>query len=225
MVSPPPDAGSGAAASAPTPARTSTSGAEAGTPYSSGVGAALDRADIRPLDVLAALQILVAEVRAAFTEALSADSEPSADLGANAGNAGNSGGAAAANLDAVPAARLIVEMALQSLPETFEPSSWGVALPRMDLALQAGVQRAVDVVGAWRDVTPEVLSATQESGALALRLIADEPPYPAWPPPEWLGLAPRLALLWRRRRALKRRLVDPDYAANTKWDELDEPGP
>jgi hypothetical protein len=225
MVSPPPDAGSGAAASAPTPARTSTSSADADTPVPSGVGAALDRADIRPLDVLAALQILVAEVRAAFTEALSADSEPSADLTANAGSAGNSGSAAAASLDgAVPAARVIVELALQSLPETFEPGAWSVALPRMDLALQMGVQRAVDVVAAWRDVMPEVLSATQESGALALRLITDEPPYPDWPPREWLGMAPRLARLWRRRRALKRRLVDPDYAANTKWDELDELG-
>jgi hypothetical protein len=238
VVTPPPDAASGAAASAPTPrtSTSSTSSAEAGTPLPGGVGAALDRADIRPLDVLAALQILVAEVRAAFTEALSADSEASADLTAHAGNAGsagsanagNSGSAAAADLDgAVPAARFIVEMALQSLPERFEPGAWSVALPRMDLALQTGVQRAVDVVAAWRDVMPEVLSATQESGALALRLIADEPPYPAWPawpPREWLGLAPRLARLWRRRRALKRRLVDPDHAANTKWDELDELG-
>jgi len=111
------------------------------------------------------------------------------------------------------------------LPETFEPNSWSVALPRADAALQAGVQSAVEAVSAWRDVTPSVVDATREAGALALRLIADEPPYPAWPPPEWLGMAPRLTRLWRRRRALRRRLVDPDYAADTKWDELDELGP
>jgi len=214
MVSPPPDVGSGATATVP-PARTGTSsisGAEAGAPAPSGLSGALDRADIRPLDVPAALQILIAEVRAVFAEA---------------GNASDfSGGAAAASIDgAVPAARVIVEMVLQSLPETFEPNSWSAALPRSELALQAAVQRALDVVGAWRDATPEVLAATQESGALALRLITDEPPFPTWPPPEWLGLAPRLTRLWRRRRALRRRLVDPDYAANTKWDELDELGP
>jgi hypothetical protein len=34
---------------------------------------------------------------------------------------------------------------------------------------------------------------------------------PIWLRPEWLGLAPRLARLCRRRRVLKRRLTDPDY--------------
>jgi hypothetical protein len=92
------------------------------------------------------------------------------------------------------------------------------------LALQAGVQRALDAVSAWLDVTPAVLDATKEAGSLALRLIAEEPPYPSWPPPEWLGMAPRLTRLWRRRRALRRRLLDPDYEAYPKGDELDDRG-
>jgi hypothetical protein len=194
-----------------------TSSAEAGAPAPGGAAAALDRVDIRPLDVPAALQILIAEVRAAFAEAPAI--VPRHDFGVD------EGAAAAMVDDAVPAARVLVEMVLQSLPETFEPDSWSTTLTRADAALQSGVQSAVNVVGAWRDVAPEVLSVTQESGALALRLISGEPPFPAWPPPEWLGMAPRLTRLWRRRRALRRRLVDPDYAANAKCDELDEPGP
>jgi hypothetical protein len=215
MLSPPPDVGSGAAAAPATPTRSTASSAEQGAPAPSGLSAALDRADIRPLEVTAALQILIAEVRAAFAEALPADREL----------AGVAGSAAVANIDsAVPAARVIVEMVLQSLPETFEPNSWSAALPRADLALQAGVQRALDAVSAWLDVTPAVLDATKEAGSLALRLIAEEPPYPSWPPPEWLGMAPRLTRLWRRRRALRRRLLDPDYEAYPKGDELDDRG-
>jgi hypothetical protein len=40
-----------------------------------------------------------------------------------------------------------------------------------------------------------------------------------------LAMAPRLALLWRRRRVLKRRLVDPDYGADCQWDDLEKPRP
>jgi hypothetical protein len=122
----------------------------------------------------------------------------------------------------VPAARTIVDLVLRSLPQTFEPYSWSLQLPRVDQAVQTGVQRALDAVSAWRDVPPAVLEATRESASLALALSAEEPLYP-WPPPDWLGMAPRLALVWRRRRALKRLLVDPDYGADGTWDELDEP--
>jgi len=219
MVSPPPDVGSGAAAAAAAtaaaapPTRDSMSTPERGAAASASV-AALDRADIRPLDVAGALQILIAEVRAAFDE-IGGASAPLVPF------------ATATVDDEVAAARAIVELVLQSLPESFEPTSWSVALPRADAALQAGVEKAVEVVGAWRDVTPAVVNATRESGAMALHLIAGEPPYP-WPPPEWVGLARRLRRLWRRRRALGRRLVDPDHDSHvghdigSQWVGLDE---
>ena len=213
MVSPPPDVGSGAAAAAAPPTRDSTPTPERGAAASAPV-ATIDRADIRPLDAAGALQILIAEVRAAFDE-VGGGRAPLVPF-------------AAAGVDgAVAAARAIVELVLQSLPGSFEPNSWSVVLPRADAALQAGVERAVEVVSAWRDVTPAVVNATREAGALALHLIAGEPPYP-WPPPEWMGLARRLKRLWRRRRALGRGLVDPDHVGNpdrehgSQWVGLDE---
>lgn len=268
MVSPPPDVGSRAAAPAAAPNAPSPSGAGRGAALAAGP-AAVDRADIRPLDLAGALQILIAEVRAALIETLVADLSESitaagsapvdnniaADGNALAGSsiaagnntlAGNNAVApgnrpaannatagsaevfaagAAQEVDGpVPAARAIVDLVLRSLPETFEPDAWSAALPRVELALQSGVQRAIEAVSVWRDVPPAVVEATQESGSLALALIADEPIYP-WPSPEWLGMAPRLGRLWRRRRFLKRRLVDPDYAANSNWDDLNDPRP
>jgi hypothetical protein len=242
MVSPPPDVGSQAGAAAPgrASAAPGASGPQRGAALANGPPA-VDRADIRPLDLPGALQILVAEVRAALTETLLADLQPAAGApapsraapspGDRAGPASPApanaetfaGGAVAQDLDdPVAAARLIVDLALRSLPEAFEPDAWGGALARTDLALQAGVQRALEAVGAWRDVPPAIIEATRESGTLALTLTADEPTY-AWPPPEWLGMAPRLARLWRRRRILKRRLLDPDYGARGRWDDLEEP--
>jgi hypothetical protein len=242
MVSPPPDVGSQTGAAAAVPSRPNPPATERGAaPPDPPV--ALDRADIRPLDLSGALQILVAEVRAALIEALVVDLQPGADTVATPAQAHNAPSASstdssaspfASNADLlalsgpqdldspVPAARAIVELVLRSLPETFEPNSWNVALPRVDQAMQTGVQRALDAVSAWRDVPPAVIEATQESASLALALSAAEPLYP-WPPPEWTGMAPRLALLWRRRRALKRRLVDPDYGADGNWDDFQEP--
>ena len=218
IVSPPPDAVSGAAAAGAAPAgaaptRASTPTPERGAAASAAV-AALARADIRPLDVAGALQILIAEVRAAFDEiaGVSVPLVPFTTTGADS---------------AVAGARAIVELVLKSLPESFEPNSWSLALPRADAALQAGVARALEVVSAWRDATPVVVDATREAGALALQLTAGEPPYP-WPPPEWVGLSRRLKRLWRRRRALGRRLVDPDHGSRSEheigsqWVGLDE---
>jgi hypothetical protein len=230
---------------APNPSGASATGR--GAALSSGP-ASVDHADIRPLDLAGAMQILVAEVRAALIEVLVADlAEPSrapqTPGNAAAGNATTAGNTAAAGNDVavahaevfaaiasqdfdgpVPAARAMVDLVLSSLPETFEPEAWSVLLPRVDLALQSGVQRALDAVSVWRDVPPAVVEAAQQSGNLALALSLDEPIYP-WPPPEWLRMAPRLGRLWRRRRFLRRRLVDPDYAANGKWDDLNDPRP
>ena len=192
---------------------------EGGAAAPSAAAIAADLVDIRPLDIQGALQILVAEVRLSLVEALT-------DQG-NVGGTNVSGDTGNPMDGPVPAARVIVDLVLRSLPATFEPASWAIALPRVDIATQAGVQRALDAVIAWRDVPAAVVEATRESATLALSLIADEQPYPLWPPDEWIGFAPRLARFWRRRRALKRRLIDPDHGASgqgrqDRMDDLDE---
>jgi len=308
MVSPPPDVGNKAPAA--TPSRTVASTPERGAPPPGGAAPALDRADIKPLDVTAALQILIAEVRESFVRLLieaggaaaadddtgggietgsvivtgggvvaddllvSSDLPVSGDVplsgdvpvagvapvsgdvvavgdvvvtGAAGGAAGilitadavTTGGggttpdaapAGAAMLGAWPppnvdsptsAARVLVEMMLQALPASADEAAWHEALPQADAALQSGVQRALEVVSAWRDVPPIVVQMTRESVGLALQVLGDDPKNPLWLSPEWLTMTPRLARFWRRRRVLRRRLTDPDYATDNQWDEND----
>jgi hypothetical protein len=237
MVSPPPDVGNKPTLATTT--RPAAAAPERGAPPPSGAASALDRADIKPLDVSAALQILVAEVREAFTLLLIEAGDTSnpgsaggaADPYTGAGNAvaaadigtavpiGNAGNPDSAGN--VGSARALVDTVLQSLPETLDEAAWSEALPQVEAALQAGVQRAFDVVNGWRDVSPVVLEATQASAKLALQVLSDEPQNPLWLRPEWLAMAPRLARFWRRRRKLRRRLTDPDYDTNAEWDEAD----
>lgn len=228
MVAPPPDVGNKPTAAAATRALTPT--AERGAPPPSLAAPALDRADIKPLGVPDALQILIAEVRAALELLLGAadTADPAAaDANADAGNAAytvNAGTAAAANLDGpTPAARVLVQMVLQSLPDTTDDNAWSAGLTQVEAALQSGIQRAIDVVSGWRDVSPAVVETTKESAGLALRVLGDESPIPLWLRPEWSGLRPRLARLRRRRRQRRRRLTDPDYHSAT-LDEIDDFG-
>lgn len=290
MVSPPPDVGNKALAA--TASRTVASTPERGAPPPGGAAPALDRADIKPLDVTAALQILIAEVRESFVRLLieaggaaAADDDtgggvvaddlpvsgdvplsgdvPVAGVAPVSGDVvavgdvvvtGAAGGAAdilitadavttggggttpdaapagAAMLGAWPppnvdspasAARVLVEMMLQALPASADEAAWHEALPQADAALQSGVQRALEVVSAWRDVPPIVVQMTRESVGLALQVLGDDPKNPLWLSPEWLTMTPRLARFWRRRRVLRRRLTDPDYATDDQWDEND----
>ena len=119
------------------PRAPATQPGEPGSPSAGHIATIADRADIRPLDVPAALQILLAEVRAAF--------ELQALL------IGGEGGGE--NVDSpTQAARVMVDMAVQSLPDEASVPVWTVELMRMETALQSGLQRAVDAVSAWRDV-------------------------------------------------------------------------
>ena len=155
-----------------------------------------DRADIRPLDIPAALQILLSELRAA--------------LGLEMGLA--SEGAA---LDSpVQAAQVLVRMVLQSMPDAApDVAAWTQALARMETALQMGLASAITAISAWRDVPSAVMDAAKETRALVFSVLADEPQNPLWLRPEWVGLEPRLQRFWRRRRLARRRLMDPDYSS------------
>jgi hypothetical protein len=99
---------------------------------------------------------------------------------------------------------------------TPDAAAWSAALDRAQTALDSGLQRATDAVAAWRDVSPAVLDATRDARALVAAVLSDELPNPLWLRPEWLGLAPRLERL--RRRALRRRWIDPDYAQAPRED-------
>lgn len=183
-----------------------------------------DRADIRPLDVPAALQILLAEVRASF------------DLQAimMGGDAGDGGGAGAQS--PTQAARALLQMVLQALPdETASPTqwstpgnvqgsvqAWSAALARVEGALPAGLDRALSLVSAWRDVPASVVDAAEQTRALVFTILGDEPQNPIWLRPEWAGLAPRFERFWRRRRFARRHLTDPDYSSGS-FDDGTEP--
>jgi hypothetical protein len=182
--------------------------AEPGSQSPANIAATADRADIRPLDIPAALQILLAEVRAAFDlQALQMSGEGSAVL------------------DTPPqAARVLVELVVQSLPEEAAVPAWTAALVHVETALPIGLQRAIDAVTAWRDVPVPVVDATKETRALVFSILGDDPQNPIWLRPEWAGLAPRFERFWRRRRIARRRLTDPDYSSES-FDDGNERRP
>lgn len=199
MVLPPSDASKVAA---PT-VQSNRSSASAGASPDPGQGATrppaplgIDRSDIRPLDFFGALQILIAEVRAAMELQLLEVDSPVAALA-----------------DTPPAAaRDLVEWVLKSLPESsLQVSIWSDTLARVDTALESGMQSAARVIGNWQAVPAPVAAAARQVAELVANALGDELLNPCWMRPEWAGLAPRLDRLRRRRRALTRRRTDPDY--------------
>jgi hypothetical protein len=168
------------------------------------VAGAADRANIRPLDMPAALQILIAEVRASF-ELTALNMEPDVNILA----------------DTPPqAARAVLQLFLQSVPEE-APSipGWAAAVAQAENSLQAGLDRGIAAVVAWRDVPSIVVDAAKDTHALIFSALSDEPQNPAWLRPEWAGFAPRLERFWRRRRLARRRLTDPDYRERNADDQ------
>jgi len=208
------------AAAAP---RTPTAPAAEQGPQSPANAAPLaDRADIRPLDIPAALQILVAEVRAAFEM-------QAIVMGQDAGESATS---------PPQAVRALLQMALNALPdesalpdksampdegamldEGASVPAWNAVLARVEAALQTGLDRGIDAVSAWRDVSPIVVDASKEVRAQVFSALDDDPQNPAWLRPEWAGLAPRFERFWRRRRKARRQLTDPDYSRGSLDDD------
>jgi hypothetical protein len=192
-------------APAATVPRTATAApAEQGTQSPANAAPIADRADIRPLDIPAALQILLAEVRAAFElQAVAMGQEPSESV-----------------TSPPQAARVLLQMILSALPdEGASMPAWNAVMARVEAALQTGLDRAIDAVSVWRDVPPIVVDASKEVRTLVLSTLCDEPQNPAWLRPEWAGLAPKFERLWRRRRKARLQLTDPDYCPGSADDD------
>jgi hypothetical protein len=173
-------------------------------PSSSGGSAQLDdRVDIQPLDLTAALQILVAEVRA--------------DLELPA---------AALVLQSPPqTAQIVIQMLLAAVPEeAADLPSWSIASSRVEAAVHTALNRAVEAVAVWRNVPQGVVDAARETRALVLNQLSDEPPGPMWLRPEWLLLAPQMRRFWRRRRRARQDLTDPDSRPSSGSDAQDAIG-
>jgi hypothetical protein len=199
-----------AAASAPAnaAARTPTAPpAEQGPHSPPNLAPIADRADIRPLDIPAALQILLAEVRAALEL-------PAVAMGEDAGEAVTS---------PPQAARAVLQMVLRAVPdETASMPAWNAELARVETALQAGLDRGIDAVTVWRAVAPIVVDAAQEARTLVFSALSGDSQNPAWLHPEWVGLVPEFERFWRRRRLARRPLTDPDYSSGNLDDENEQ---
>ena len=209
MVSPPSDASKAAALGTPSNRPPGTATPSDSQPENSLAAApiALDRMNIRPLDLASALQILIAEVRAELTRVLLQATDISTPANA---------GASTAPADAlIPAAGDILESVLSSLPQSsLEVAVWSEVLPAVDAAVASGLARAGSIIETWRDVPGPVVSNAQAVRALVANALSDEPLNPVWLRPEWQNLAPRLMRLRRRRKFLQRWLTDPDYRAS-----------
>jgi hypothetical protein len=178
------------------------------------MAAIADQADIRPLDVPAALQILLAEVRASF-ELLAIS------MGGDAGGTGAESPAQAAHallqmvLQAVPVERASTSASGggQGSAARWNVEQWNAALERVEGALQAGLDRGINAVSIWREVPVSAVDATKETRAMVVAILGDDPQNPIWLRPEWVGLAPRFERFWRRRRFVLRQLTDPDHSS------------
>jgi hypothetical protein len=189
-----------------------------GTPSPTTAAPPADLADIRPLDISGALQILLAEVRAALDLQLGAVITPGAVTSSAA--TATVAGAIARSPD--QAARQMVEMLLQALPEdASDAPAWTAALVRADAALQSSIEQAIGVVTQWRDVPVAAVDAVADARALFIAALGDEPLNTLWLRPEWVGLAPVLQRFRRRRRNARRRLTDPDLSSRN-LDESEE---
>ena len=178
----------------PTPQRSAPSGAAAAA------AALADQLHIQPLDAPAALQILIAEVRADL------------DLPGDA------------LVGATPArtAEVLIRLFLHALPaDAGNPSIWMAESARVDRSIEAALDRAVDVVAGWRSVPQSVVDVAKETRALVAGLLSDTPPSPLWFMPEWMGLAPAIERFWRRRRLARRGLTDPDMRPSEGDDAAD----
>jgi hypothetical protein len=176
-----------------------------GTPSPTTAAPPADLADIRPLDISGALQILLAEVRAVVPSAIT-----------------SSAAASAIAQSPVQAARELVEIFLQALPEdASDAQAWTAALVRADAAMQSSIERAIGVVTQWRDVPAAAVDAVREARALFASVLGEEVENPLWLRPEWMGLAPMIHRFRRRRRNSRRRLTDPDLSLRN-LDENEE---
>lgn len=185
---------------------------------------------IHPLDLMGALRIMIAEVRAELTLPGEAQRLPAIEPPVP-GGAPHGGGArlepllvAAGGLPEEPVAAMapqtVVQLFLQALPppELLEPEMWLAVAMEVEGKVQVALDRAVQATAEWRDVPMAVVTGAKGTREVVVAAITDDPPNPLWLRPEWLGLAPRMERYWRRRRRARRWLSDPDL----HWRERDE---
>jgi hypothetical protein len=199
---------------------------EQGSQSPASIAPMLDRADIRPLDVPAALQILLAEVRAELDLTLDAAITEGSQGPITQGSQGaslQSPSLQSPSLQSpVQAARELVDMFLQELPEdATDAAAWTAALAAVETAMQSSMERAIDLVAVWQAVPAAVVDAVKETRTLFFSALGDESQNPLWLRPEWMDLGARLQHFRRRRRNARRRLIDPDQAPGS-LDESEE---
>ncbi len=163
---------------------------ELGSALAGGAARLADQVNIHPLDVAGALQILIAEVRAALTlpgEMAAAPTQATTPL-------------------------VLVQMVLQraAQDDALEPAVRLADVTQAEADLRRGLNKAVEAVMAWRNVPALVVDVARDTREVVLAAVYDDPPNPLWLRPEWLGLAPRMERFWRRRRYARRGLSDPD---------------
>lgn len=166
-----------------------------------------DWSSIKPLDLPAALQILLAEVKLALIEAGFTNSAVDASMRSTA------------TLSPTTAAPALVELILRFVPQgpDASPSAFNAVVERLLQAIGRGGGAAIERVVAWRDTPPAIALTVRDVQARAFALLQGDQPA-LLSRPEWLGIAASVQQLRRRRR---RALLLTD----TDADHLDVPAP
>jgi hypothetical protein len=173
-----------------------------------------DEALINALDESTALRILIAEVRqfvAADLLGAAPNSRPATPAPAALPTLGTP-------ITPVAAAGWLLATFLAAVPaDEVDPGAWIDGVSGLEQAFRAAYENAAAIVTAWRGVTPDIIASVHEAQTLFVTEIAasrDDGLVRA----EWLLVAPRLDGFRRRRRAVRRRLEDPDH----RWPESEE---
>jgi hypothetical protein len=179
--------------------------------------------------LVGALLILIAEVRTALPAAGSPAAGFTPPLGAQL--PGLTGQGALGQIPSL-APQMLLHLFLQALPEELpvaetlpvdaaltspapDTTAWSAKAAQLESALSAALDTGVAAVTAWHDVPPPVVAAVDYARTVVLAVLGGESFNAEWLRPEWLGLAPRLERYWRRRRAGRRGLSNPDHGRET----------
>ena len=210
MVSPP-DAAKSAGIAGPGTPSIAAKAEERAAPGVRVPPAMADRADIRPLDLEGALQILISEVRAELDAALLSMGE-------------NPPPPATQVRSVQEAVKSLVDGLLNAyLREPQDFAAFDRAVSRIESAWQSGSARGLTFVGAWKQVPQSVVDTVRQVIAGAAEAIDAETMNPLWLNPEWAALAPRFARYRRRRQRLRRWLNDPDFKLAPLEEESEPP--
>jgi hypothetical protein len=119
----------------------------------------------------------------------------------------------------------LIQMMLQRLPaeESQQPVEWLNLATQVEGAVRSALDKAVEVVTAWRDVPPAAIAVVGDARTIVLAALDEDPPSPLWLMPEMMPILPRMQRYWRLRRRLRRSLDQEETTRGGDREDAEVP--